>query len=1122
MAGWRSQVSDFPELSRLARRVSKYVNRLPLIAGLLVLSLVFAQRAFAQEVANAQIHGTVRDATGAAVVGARIRATQIDTGHIQATASEADGNFLLPDLPVGSYMVEVTAPSFSRYLQTGIVLEVGQNVQINIPMAVGSVSEEVRVTADANMVETQETSVSEVIDQKRIVDIPLNGRQITDMVLLSGGAAAPPNGPSRVVTSHDYPNSAAISVSGGQINGNNYLLDGADHNDSHSNINMPFPFPDALEEFSVQTSGVSARYGLHPGSVINVVTKSGANSIHGDLFEFVRNGDLNARFYPAVVRDSLKRNQYGGTAGGPILKNKLFLFGGYQETAIRTAPATSTAFVPTQQELNGDFTTEESAACQSTGAKTLINPVTAAPYSPANMIPTSQFTKPSLALVALMPVSSDPCGKLIFAIPNPSNEYQIVSRMDWNLSKKNTVMARYFILDYSNPPILANNILTTARAGSVQRAQSIVLGDTYTPTTNLASAFHLGFTRLAIHRNNPSNMPNMQALGSNVNTAAPNFIDLSVTSFFTVGGSSNAPANYIRNQWQYADDVDWVHGRNHYSFGGEFIAGQMDATNLTYGNGEFNFAALAQTTAQKAASQAQNALADYLVGDVNTFLDSNLVVSGLRQKYVGAYIQDDLQFKNLHIHAGLRWEPFLPEYDAGGRGNAFSLPNFIAGTRTSLYTNAPPGLLFHGDPGIPKAYTFGSYNTFAPRLGLAWDPTGSGKESIRASFGLFFDQPESYTNSVFALDAPWGNTITLTTPAGGLVNPFSTYPGGNPYPIPVPPTASSVFPTAASYYLLPLNAHHPYMEQYGLSLERQVGKDWVFDLDYLGNKGTHLRAGYEQNPSVYISGSTANTQARRKLTQLNTTYGPFYGSLPTVDDGVNTNYNALRVSAKHRFDHSYSILAVYTYSKCLQDTETLPNKIAVTESNPNNKYVDHGPCDFDLRNNFVASVIYDGFKFRNRALDLAAGGWRIAFVENINSGFPINPLAGSDVSLSGVGLDRPNRVPGINPYIRNNATHQYLNPAAFTTAATGTFGNAGANSLVGPHYVDTDANLSKLFRTHEEQNLQLRFEFFDLFNHTNYGLPVASLSSATFGQILASSNTTSGGRILQLAAKYTF
>jgi hypothetical protein len=1103
---------------------------------LLLMPLMLSRGASGQSVANAQIHGTVQDSSGAIVPGADIKATQTETGRTQTAVSGADGTYLLPGLPVGDYSLEVSSPAFSKYVQTGIVLQVGQNIQVNVALTVGSITQEVHVSADAAMVETQETSVSEVIDQKRIVDMPLNGRQITDLVLLSGGAAAPPNGPSRVVTSHDYSGSAAISVNGGQINGNNYLLDGADHNDSHSNVNMPFPFPDALQEFSVQTSGVSARFGLHPGSVVNVVTKSGTNSIHGNLFEFVRNGDLNANSFPATTQDSLRRNQYGGTLGGPIVKDKLFAFGGYQKTSIRTAPASTTAFVPTAAELNGDFSTEMSSVCQTGGAKNLIDPVTGQP-APGNRIDPLRFTAPSKALAQLVPASSDPCGKLIFAIPNPSDEYQVVGRMDWNQSDKNTVTARYFILDFTNPAIYTNNILTTARAGVADRAQSIVLADQYSLNVNLINSFHVGFTRLAVNRTNPSNMPNLQALGANVNTFAPNFIDLKVTNFFTVGGSSNAPATYIRNQWQWADDIDYIHGRNHYSFGGEYIAGQMDATNLTYANGEFNFQAASAT-----AGGQENALADYLLGTVDTFLDSNVVVSGLRQKYVGLYFQDDFQLtKNLNVHAGVRWEPFLPEYDAGGRGNTFSMANFSAGTVTSQYTNAPAGLLFHGDPGIPMAYAYSSYKDFAPRFGFAWDPTGAGKESVRGSYGVFFDQPESYTNSVFALDAPWGNTITLTRPSGGMANPFATYPGGNPYPIPTPPSTASVFPTGAAYFFMPLNAHHPYMQQWGLSLERQVGSDWVFDLDYLGNKATHFRGGKELNSAVYIPGvwtgpgscgaltvspgtgkpcsSSSNTQQRRTLNLQKPAVGAYYASLSYLDDSLNTNYNALRVSAKHRFDHSYSILAVYTYSRCLQDAETLGNKIAVTESNPNNKSADYGPCDFDIHHNFVTSVIYEGYKFKNRTVDLLAGRWQTAFVFTAYNGFPINPLTGSDSSLSGVNLDRPNVVPGVNRYLKNKATHQWINPAAFTPNAPGTFGTAGANSLVGPHFFNTDANLSKIFRTYKEQNVQLRFEFFNLFNHTNYGLPVNTQSSGTFGQIQVGANT---GRIIQLAAKYSF
>src|SRR5712691_10904710 len=351
-------------------------------------------RALAQAVSNAAIHGVVSDPTGAFIPLAQIKATQTDTGQVLSTVTGSDGSYLLPNLPVGPYSVEATAQGFNGYLQSGLVLQVGTNVQVNIKMQLGSTTQEMRVSANAEMVETQDTSISQVIDQRRIVDLPLNGRQATDLILLSGGAAIPPNAASRVITTHDYPTSVGVSVSGGQINGNNYLLDGGDHNDTHSNVNLPFPFPAALQEFSVQTSGVSARYGLHPGAVVNAVTKSGSNQFHGGLFEFVRNGAFNARNFFAPTQDSLRRNQFGGTIGGPIRKNRLFLFNGFQATRTRTAPPQTISFVPTQAALSGDFSTLESSRCQANRPVVLMDPSSNGQPFPNNTVSPSRFVAP--------------------------------------------------------------------------------------------------------------------------------------------------------------------------------------------------------------------------------------------------------------------------------------------------------------------------------------------------------------------------------------------------------------------------------------------------------------------------------------------------------------------------------------------------------------------------------------------------------------------------------------------------------------------------------------------------------------------------------------------------------
>jgi hypothetical protein len=1083
------------------------------VIGVALLSSADAM--YAQAVANAQIHGTVQDASGAVVPSAEIKAKQVDTGRVETTISGADGLYNFLNLPVGEYQIEAAAPAFKSYAQSNIVLQVGNNVQINITLEVGSASEHIDVSADAAMVQTQDTAISQVIDQRRIVDLPLNGRQATDLILISGGAAQPPNS-TRVITTHDYPSAVGISVAGGQINGNNYLLDGADHNDSHSNVNMPFPFPDALQEFSVQTSGVSARYGLHPGSVVNVVTKSGTNSFHGSLFEFVRNGDFNARNYFASAQDTLHRNQFGGTIGGPIRRNKIFLFSGFQATRERTAPPQSIAFVPTQAALNGDFSALEGAACQSNGkARQLYNPVTGAVFA-NNFINPTTFNAPALNLLKLLPVSTDPCGKITYAIPNPNNENQYVGRADWAQSQKNSIFGRYFIDDYSNPALFNGNLLTTTRSALVQRAQSVVLGDQYAFTPTFLNSLHLGFVRLAVNRKQPAGMPSPTTLGVNMYNATKDFTDLAVSNHFSVGGGSNAPASFIRNQWQIADDIDWIRGRHHISAGAEYIYGQMDENNLQFANGEFSFNG--SRTSSTSNSQSGDALADFLLGALNTVIDSNIARVDLRQKYIGAYVEDSYQLsRRLNVHAGVRWEPFLPEHDALARGNHFSLPDFIAGNKTSVYNNAPPGLFFYGDKGIPKSYANGNYQDFAPRIGFAFDPFGDGKESVRGSYGIFFDSPESFSIRDFGISAPWGNAITLTAPAAGFSNPVA----GFTFPTPVPPTATAVFPTQGTYINMPLDLHHPYMQQYSLSLEKQARSNWLFSLDYLGNRATHMRSGREQNPAVYVPGAstTANTSTRRTLYRLNPATGIFYSALTLMDDGINTFYNGLRARVEHRFSNHFTLLSVYTWSHCLQDAEPLGNRLSGNnESNPYNKLADFGPCDYDLRHNWTNSAVLEGPKFTNRFVDAGAGGWQLAFLANIHTGFPFNLTTGTDQSFSGVGLDRPDIVPNVNPYVRNKKTLVWANPAAFTPNAVGTFGTTRANSLNGPAYVDFDTTLMKGFRITEHQRFDLRFEFFNVFNHTNFNAPVSTRSSASFG-IIQSSNPA---RIIQLAGKYTF
>ena len=1067
----------------------------------------------AQAVANAEIHGSVSDPSGAVVPGATVRAIQTNTGQTATTVSGTDGSYVLTNLPVGPYRLEVTAQAFSSYSQSGILLQVGNNVQVNVALQVGGVAQELKVTAAAAMVETQDTSVSQVIDQRRIIDLPLNGRQVTDLILLSGGSDVPPNAASRVVTTHDYATAVGVSISGGQENGNNYLLDGGDNNDSHSNVNLPFPFPDALQEFNVQTNGVSARYGLHPGAVVNVVTKSGTNQIHGDLFEFVRNGDFNARNFFAASQDTLRRNQFGGTVGGPIRKDRLFAFFGYQGTRTRTAPPQSISYVPTQAALTGDFSTLESAGCQSSKKPvTLVDPANNNAPFPNNFIAPSRFSTPAVALAKLIPVSADPCGKLVYSIPNPNNENQYVGKMDWIQNSRHSIYGRYFIAKYDNPPYYTNNILTTTRSGLEETSQSATLGDVYSISPTLVNSFHATFTRLPINRAVSQQMPNVVSLGVNMFNFYPHFVDLSVSSKFSIGGGSNAPSVFTRNQFQYADDLDVIRGRHHMIFGFEMLALQMDESNISLGNGEWTFN----------GSLSGDAMADFLLGRPDRLTNGNPVQIGLRQKYYGAYAQDNIQVrKGFNLHVGVRWEPSLPEHDVAGRGSHFSLPAFVAGQTSSVYTNAPPGLQFHGDPGIPASYANGSYLGFAPRVGFAWDPSGQGKQSIRASYGIFFDAPESYTDRDFALESPWGDSVSLTAPAGGFADPYAGYPGGNPFPTPYPPTADAPFSLSGLYVNLPLNLHHMYMQQWDFSYQRQIGANWMVSATYIGNKSTHLRSSNEANPAIYLPGKStvANTSTRRMLYLLNPTAGAYYSTITTMDDGLNTNYNALRLNLEHRFGNNFTLLMVYTWSHCLQNAEPLANRLSEGANyyqNPYNRNADYGPCDFDIRHNLNTSFVYSSPKFTNRLLDVFAGNWQLGFLITARSGFPFTPTTGVDNSLTGVGQDRPNVVGA--PYARNTTSLVWINASAFVPNALGTFGNAGYNSLIGPGLFDLDANLTRQFKIRESQQFQLRFEFFNAMNHVNFNNPVSNLKSSAFGLIQSAADP----RIIQLAAKYTF
>lgn len=1087
-----------------------------LVIGMMLL-VAGAAPLWGQAGASAQISGLVSDPTGAIVPGARITAVHVNTGTVRTTVSGPDGLYSLPNLPVGSYRLQVEAAGFETYIQTGIILQVSNNATIDVKLSVGTTRQQVEVAANASMVKTQTTSVGSVMDNARILDLPLNGRVATDLIMLTGMSTnATDQNVTDIKTSKNYVTSDSISVAGGQSSATSYRLDGGTHMDNFSNINLPFPFPDAIQEFSVETSSLGAQAGLHPGAQVEVVTKSGTNQLHGDAFEFVRNGDFNARDFFAATQDTLKRNQFGGTIGGPIRRDKVFGFFGYQGTRIRTAPPSSITFVPTQAVLSGDWSQIESAACQSNGvARTIVNPATGQPFA-NDFVSPSLYNQQALNLLKYVPATNDPCGRITYAIPEPQSENQYIGRVDWNQSSKNSIFGRYFFADYKSPAAFANNFLLTTQRGVLDRSQAVTLGDTYSITPSTLNSAHLTWTRLAITRGPSADMKNLADFGVNIFQAVPNAINLSISGYFGIGCGTCAPALFKNNVAEVSDDLDMMHGRHHLSMGADWIHYEYPYANNAYANGGFSFN----------GQFSNDGLLDYLLGDTSFFDQGNPTQYNGRQNYVGVYLNDNFQMsRTLNLNLGLRWEPNLSVTETHNAVDHFSEAAFIAGQHTSQYNNAPPGLFYPGDAGIPRSYTYSKLAELGPRVGIVWDPTGSGRQVVRAGYGLFYDTiPTAYFEDQ-TQGAPWGSVVNLNSPAGGLTNPWLGYPGGNPFPLPFPPGKNAVYPAESSFYDYPLNSRPMNVNQWNLSYQIQLSKNWLAAADYLGNKSTHIWTGEDINPAVFIPGqcngapcsTTSNENQRRFFSLINPVAGAGISDIFHLDAGSNSEYEALLLKLEHRFSDHYTVMGNYTYSHCISETDFQGDMGGPYTQNPFNRNADRGNCSFDLRQIFNLTLIAQTPHFQNPWTNRLLGNWQLSPILAVRTGTWFYVFAGIDNSMSGVGLDRPN-VTG-DPYVKNTkGSLQWLDPLAFSLSAPGTFGNSGRNSLVAPGYFDIDASVSRYFNLTERQRFELRFEFFNLTNHVNFSAPDNSLADATFGQILGDVSP----RILQFALKYTF
>ena len=1078
------------------------------------------------------INGIVKDATGLAVPLAAVTVTQTDNGFTRTTQSAGDGAYLLPGLPIGPYRLEVKKVGFATYIQAGITLQVDTNPSIDVALKVGSVSEQVLVEAAAAMVETQSTGVGQVINQQQVVDLPLNGRDATQLIFLSGASTTGPNG--AINSTKNYQNETIIALAGPGVSGISYMLDGGTHNDPFNSLNLPFPFPDTLQEFKVETSALPAQYGYHSAGAVNAVTKSGTNEYHGDAFEFVRNTRFNGRDYLAAVGDGVKRNQFGGTIGGPIKKNKLFFFAGYQNTTVRAAPANSVAYLPTLQMLAGNFTVEASPLCNSGRQITLKAPFV------NNIVAPSLLNASALKMMTTYyPTPPDQsCGRITYTAVSNSSEYMGVGKLDYRLSEKHTIFGRYLGTHEASPPsqgvapATPQTILSSVVAvGTDDLVQSAVFGDTYIFGPTTINTFHATVTRTAIRKFvAPQFTP--RDIGVNITPLQPYGMSTNVTSYFNDGGLADT-GSFITTH-QLADDFSLIRGAHQLGFGVNWIRPAQNGHYATSSGGGFTFNG--QTTGL--------APADFLLGSASSFVQNNLQDDIERHNYVGLYAQDSWKIRpNLSVNYGLRWEPYMGPQMIKGYVSHFDMADFNAGVHSKVYPNAPAGTLFPGDAGFNtnNRPTNIRWKDFAPRLGLVWDPKGDGKMTIRASWGMFYDVPFTIMYYAYATGPPWGGGVNIPTPKGGFSNPWQDYPGGNPFPITLTPNFA--FPTSATYLTSPLNIHATYVESWNFTVQRQFGVNWLLSASYLGNDAVHLWDSVQLTPAVYIPGNcvagqygltapgacstTGNVAARRVLTLANPTQGPYYNAIEQTDDGATGSYNALLLSVNHRLASHFTLLGNYTWAHCIADP--INQYLGGVYTNPANRRQDRGQCvgGEDQRHNVNLSVVAESPKFSQRFLQMIAGNWKLSATANIRTGAAMTVTTGL-TNLNGIGADRPNQVLA-DPYCATKRVNCWFNPAAFANPAPGSFGNEGIGTLVGPGYFGINMGLSRAFVIRERQKIEIRAEAFNLENRINLGSPVATLSSSTFGQINAApagngsvSAPGYGPRVMQFAIKYIF
>jgi TonB-dependent Receptor Plug Domain. len=971
------------------------------------------------QVTTASIVGRVTDRTGAAVPNVTVTATQVDTNFSRSAETNATGFYSIRPLPIGNYKIDVTAPGFKQYSQSGIVLEVDRSARIDPTLEIGEMSQSISVTADAAQVNTTEVSLGRTIQNKDIVNLPLVNRDVYSLLALTPGV-------DKSTTDNPLGSPTQTTVVNGSGTGTgsvNYFLDGGNNTSGLRNTGNPAPNPDAVQEFRVITNNYGAEYGRFAGGVVDVVTKSGSNEVHGSLFEFLRNDKLNARPYNLSSKSPLRRNQYGGTAGGPVIKNRTFFFGGYSGLRQREITSKLAAVVPTSLERLGDF---------SASTVKPKDPLTGVLF-PGGLIPSTRLDPTAQNILkASIPLANRAGQKLEATQSHPFDTDEYNFKID-QVFEKHQATGSMFRYSGSDTQPLIGNVPWAGRIFTWTQ-QNFNVGDTWTVTPTIVNQLRATYVRNFGGRV-PYPQTSLADFGSNYRVqGTPSLPDINVSGYFALSNAISGPLAGS-NYYGLRDVLSWSRGRHSIRAGGDMYLEKTMLDTLLNNYGVFAFD----------GSKSGNALADFVLGTPARMSQDAPTSKNDNNWYYGFFVQDDFRIHpRLTLNLGLRYDLQLPMTDPLNRKIAY-----VAGQKSTIVPSAPLGILFPGDQGIPRGIIATDKNNFAPRIGIAWDPRGDGKMSVRAAGGVFYGSISanewdlSSDHQPFTVRQSFPNVKTLTDPYGNIA-------GGSPFPYYYSPTSPRFLPNA-DISAISRDFRSPYTYQMNFSVERQLNKDTVVTAAYvsaLSHKNPFQR---DINYPIYAPGATtANVNSRRPILP------GVLSSIQVVESSMNTAYHGLQVTTERRLAAHFQFKGFYTFSKALDSVDEQSSNVNTGAQDHNRLDLERGRTGSDRRHNFVMSLIWDINYFNGsiRPLRWVLNGWTVSSIVSARSGAPLTITSGTDANLDGYGGDRANLVgnPLLDPNrsrseVRLNGSTRLPSPRSLYLGRTAT---RGGTSLTAP------------------------------------------------------------------------